>query len=159
MIPNDTLPYPQIKATLRRHQRSFLLQQTGSSTETHAWTRVRDFGAVGCLHQTLSLVAQRPMQKRKWKELTTDSRHKYFPELMHIRTHRDCGSRTKISAKVQARWGPSTKKEEETQHLTPNQEADCIGSCRKNESQFSPVGCCWLYHSYPRIGPTSRVVD
>ena len=42
MTPNDILTYSKINSFLNHHQRSFLLQQIGTNTETHSQTLHRE---------------------------------------------------------------------------------------------------------------------
>ena len=93
---------------ISHHKRSFLLQQTGTNTETNSQTTwwARDFG-------TLShLKAQRTPKNRKQKEFKSKrewwtARAHGLPDttgLKHIWTHRDCGRTHK--ALSCARWSP-----------------------------------------------------
>lgn len=100
MAPIDILLYSQIIVLLRHHQRSFLLQQMGRTTETHSLTvnRMREKpentqAYKGCLHQIPSSGALGILLKRRQKECKnqrkegTKKRRSALLAIRHFHSH------------------------------------------------------------------------
>lgn len=155
MSPHNILLYPQICPSLSRHQRSLLLQSTGTHTETHIWTLCRERQTLE--HSDLKGISSSippPHNLGRYTEEKTkdckiwggghDSKKQGLPDMVGLSTDEltETAAAPAGSVLVQTRGGGHRR-------LSLAKKLPAIDTCFQRKNKFSPMKShCILWPLY-----------